>query len=276
MQSIYRLKNVLSGEVYPLTKSSCIVGRDHDCEVKIDSAALSRNHASLQITGDGVLLKDLNSTNGTYVNNILIQSATLLSYTDIITIGSHRLVLLKPPASTGGKGVKSSDIAEDFAYLDSDDRTSSNTMIRSYFAKSMGVMTQNGSYEIKEDESIESLISRALHAKPFDSKRVPAVLIVKTSRRRGELIELKHPAGSDKEWAIGRSNLADVVLNDPTVSNLHGVISATNKGWVLCDNDSTNGVKINGNPLNGGEGTCKHGDIITIGGIELILYILQI
>jgi pSer/pThr/pTyr-binding forkhead associated (FHA) protein len=45
------------------------VGRSPDCDIHVDAPGLSRLHARLVPTEDGVIVEDLESTNGTFVNN---------------------------------------------------------------------------------------------------------------------------------------------------------------------------------------------------------------
>jgi len=47
------------------------------------------------------------------------------------------------------------------------------------------------------------------------------------------------------EASIGRSNDNDIVLNDFSVSRRHAVLKLESDGWVIYDNQSTNGVKVN-------------------------------
>ena len=47
------------------------------------------------------------------------------------------------------------------------------------------------------------------------------------------------------EATIGRSNDNDIVLNDFSVSRRHAMLRREGGGWVIHDNQSTNGVRIN-------------------------------
>ncbi len=47
------------------------------------------------------------------------------------------------------------------------------------------------------------------------------------------------------EASIGRSNENDIVLNDFSVSRRHALLKREPEGWVVYDNQSTNGVKVN-------------------------------
>ena len=64
----------LSNRVYPL-RNEMIVGRSSDCDITLAVAHLSRRHAKL-IVLDGLLyVKDLDSSNGTYLNKVKVTQA---------------------------------------------------------------------------------------------------------------------------------------------------------------------------------------------------------
>lgn len=45
-----------------------LVGRGSDCDIRLSDATVSNHHANLVITASGTLLRDLRSSNGTFVN----------------------------------------------------------------------------------------------------------------------------------------------------------------------------------------------------------------
>jgi hypothetical protein len=67
---------------------SLIVGRGEDAGIVIDDDEASRRHASLSSTGDSVLVQDLGSTNGTFVNGERISSPEPARGGDRIRIGN--------------------------------------------------------------------------------------------------------------------------------------------------------------------------------------------
>jgi hypothetical protein len=60
-----------------LNKTSTVMGRDPECDFFIDNADVSWRHCLLDIQSRGVSVLDLNSTNGTFVNGILVRDAPI-------------------------------------------------------------------------------------------------------------------------------------------------------------------------------------------------------
>jgi len=75
---------------YPFTKNSLTVGRDEGNDIVIDNLAVSGLHARIDKTGDTFIVTDLQSTNGTFVNDRKI-TAHKLQHKDKIIIGKHLL-----------------------------------------------------------------------------------------------------------------------------------------------------------------------------------------
>jgi len=75
------------GRKYDLMKETTIVGRSSKADIQVDQEAISRNHARFVIQGTKVLLKDLGSTNGTYVNDEMTSGEMQLRNGDLVKIG---------------------------------------------------------------------------------------------------------------------------------------------------------------------------------------------
>lgn len=72
---------------FPLNAKSTIIGRRLDCNLRIPTRDVSRQHCELIVGGDGVVsVKDLGSSNGTYVNGKRI-AETRLNPGDKLTVG---------------------------------------------------------------------------------------------------------------------------------------------------------------------------------------------
>jgi Protein of unknown function (DUF3662)/FHA domain len=67
-----------------------VIGRSPDVDVVINNTSVSRRHAEVWRTSDGVAIRDLDSTNGTFVNGHRV-TAVSLSPRDDVTIGAVHL-----------------------------------------------------------------------------------------------------------------------------------------------------------------------------------------
>ncbi|MEO7422411.1 MAG: DUF3662 and FHA domain-containing protein [Ornithinibacter sp.] len=80
----------VDGERYPLMGAMTILGRDDSADIILDDPGISRRHSELRVTTDGPhfvsTVRDLGSTNGTFVNGERITSEHLRDG-DRITVG---------------------------------------------------------------------------------------------------------------------------------------------------------------------------------------------
>jgi diguanylate cyclase (GGDEF)-like protein len=74
------------GKKYNLDAASLVLGRSSKCDIQIDQESISRNHSKIINTGKSILIRDLGSTNGTYVNDEPIDEYVLRDG-DLIKIG---------------------------------------------------------------------------------------------------------------------------------------------------------------------------------------------
>jgi len=102
----------LKGQRLILPDREVIVGRDEDCHMRIASSLVSRKHCTLKGSADGVWVRDLESQNGTYVNDVAITEPYLMKPGDLLRIGASlfQVPRVKPaPARTGDSGGLSDD-----------------------------------------------------------------------------------------------------------------------------------------------------------------------
>jgi diguanylate cyclase (GGDEF)-like protein len=58
------------GTRYALAETPVVLGRGNDCDIRINDHSVSRRHARIQPGADGYYAVDLQSTNGTFVNDV--------------------------------------------------------------------------------------------------------------------------------------------------------------------------------------------------------------
>jgi len=68
------------------------VGRNQENDIVIDNPAVSGCHARIESVASSFILRDLDSTNGIFVNKKRIQGQHALQHNDIVLIGKHELV----------------------------------------------------------------------------------------------------------------------------------------------------------------------------------------
>jgi two-component system cell cycle response regulator len=75
------------GRKYDLASETTILGRSSKADIQVDQESVSRNHAKLIAQDKKVMIQDMGSTNGTYVNDEQIQGELQLRNGDLIKIG---------------------------------------------------------------------------------------------------------------------------------------------------------------------------------------------
>lgn len=85
----------IDGERYPLMGAMTVLGRDDSADIILDDPGISRRHSEIRVTTDGphlvASIRDLGSTNGTFVNSERITSQRL-SDGDRITVGRTSVI----------------------------------------------------------------------------------------------------------------------------------------------------------------------------------------
>ncbi len=77
MWAIRVLTGPLAGQAYDLKMGRNLIGRASHCDVKIASHGVSKEHAEIYIYKDKIVVSDLKSSNGTYVNGIRVQNGLI-------------------------------------------------------------------------------------------------------------------------------------------------------------------------------------------------------
>lgn len=91
---------------FELNKERITIGRRPANDIHIDNLAVSGEHAAITTIGNDSFLEDMNSTNGTLVNNKQVKKH-VLQHNDVIGFGKYQLVYINPtqakiPANHGG------------------------------------------------------------------------------------------------------------------------------------------------------------------------------
>lgn len=119
----FKLKHERTGRVFYINKSVATIGRDIACDVVLALGYPSRRHATISDRDGELVLEDLNSTNGTFVNEHRITGPTIIKTGDVIKFSTEAFCLLD--VGLHSKGVVSGKLSSR-TYDNTDNKASSN------------------------------------------------------------------------------------------------------------------------------------------------------
>lgn len=99
----YTLTGEVGGQVvrFPLPEGRSSLGRSSRNDIDLQNASVSRQHAELEVTTAGVRLRDLGSSNGTWVNERPVTEAVTLLPGDRLRFGDQELRLCREDTASG-------------------------------------------------------------------------------------------------------------------------------------------------------------------------------
>lgn len=105
MPRLVLLSEGLTGRAYDLKVDRTTIGRVDDNAFPIPEGSISSHHCEIHLRGSEVIVKDLNSTNGTFINGQQMTGEAVLKPGQILRLGQveMRLESDEAKAATGGK-----------------------------------------------------------------------------------------------------------------------------------------------------------------------------
>jgi pSer/pThr/pTyr-binding forkhead associated (FHA) protein len=222
-------------KVINIKSGTMVIGRNASCDIILDDEMISSQHAKLRFSDGIIKLKDLNSTNGTYVNGKKINESVLFDGYDI----SFDMVSFKLKALPSSSSPK--------------------TKIRS-------------AVSIDKPESKPAPAPDAFKPAPdaFKMERAPDDPPQNFSLESKASLEIIQGQSNKPRYNLeggsfifGRLGTSDIALQDEAVSNFHALLSRIDDQWILKDYGSANGTYINNIQIT--RQALKHGDSIRLG-----------
>ena len=237
-----------------LSKTKVIaVGRQPGMHILIDQGSVSRRHAEISYANGRYLLRDLGSSNGTFINdvNITSKSVHVLKPGDVLRFGKFVTFKFVVRAQKAGDNASLAGGATRLFGFE-------EQLTRS--PQGQPVMRPDGSLQLPGTSS-------AIPAEVLAScKDNPALVVLtgKEEQRVPRVLMLKR----GRSFTIGRDQDNDVALADAEVSRRHAEVSPSPDGFYMRDLESSNGVIVNEERITNPY-LLSQGDRILIGGNTL-------
>jgi pSer/pThr/pTyr-binding forkhead associated (FHA) protein len=248
-------KNITLGD-YQLQKGvSLTIGRRKKNNVIIEDMAVSGHHAKIDSVGDGFVLIDLQSKNGSFVNEQLINSHWL-NNGDIINVGEHSLVFAYDEREqTPGE---TSDELERTILLDTNQYRS--RMRKSNPTKS--IINVKGFWDKRRNRNHDEDKNPAIPMGPTNIKKEPIGKLAFLSGGIGEIrLERKYTT-------IGKHPTSDIVVKGIFMGQTAVTISKLPDGFHLCYVGGITKPRVNDKIVTQSIALSDE-DVITIGSLRL-------
>jgi pSer/pThr/pTyr-binding forkhead associated (FHA) protein/tetratricopeptide (TPR) repeat protein len=287
MSAALRLEIYQNGEFLkevPFENDELLIGRDSDCVIRLEDRAISRKHASLKATAQGVDFEKKSKFGNARVNGKDIEQATLKNG-DRLEMGPYEIRVkqdAKPAVETARvtqtvaatpeveipttavepshvdfahpEGVEAIHFGEEVAPVHTDPA----------FALETHPMTENtGNFDFAQVESDG-------HTRVFKPEQVEMKAVLRFGDGAANVTNYDI---TDSEVAIGRSQKCHVVLEDKRSSRKHSIIRREGKKYFVKDLGSANGTLVNGERVVDYE--LSSGDVLQIGDTQFTFQMLQ-
>ena len=103
MAKLVVLSEGMTGQAYELKVDKTTIGRVDDNTFPVAHPSVSSHHCEVLLKGNDVVIKDLNSTNGTFINNQQVTGEAVLKAGQILRLGQVEIRLEAPGATSSAK-----------------------------------------------------------------------------------------------------------------------------------------------------------------------------
>lgn len=268
----YCLRSLQTGEEF-LLDHEMLVGREVECQISLNSGHISRYHAKLTLVEDAVVVEDLRSTNGTFINGRRIHAPQALALGDEIRFHEQAFRLVSNQAHSGDAD------ATLFQPIDSTARSALMAAAAAVPAPApVPIPVKPAPVEEPlpelEDSSTRILSVDELQRLQGKGERVAKGpengsgprFVVLTAPIRGKVFSLR--SQQRNAWVIGRDERCQFNLFDKTVSGEHARVRKLADDWILESCEGRNPIYINNRPVE--ISTLQHGDVVRMGRMEMM------
>jgi pSer/pThr/pTyr-binding forkhead associated (FHA) protein len=232
------------------------IGRQPGVALYIDHPSVSRRHAEISYANGQYILRDLGSTNGTYVNDARLEAerTVALAQNDLIRFGKLVEFIFKVRTSSASI---SNPISQPGIALMEEMATGAMPALSAQSVPVLGQPVLQNDGALLLPGAVIPLAPSAVAAL-YGS---PALVIV--TQGRPEV----YPLQEKQHLVLGRERNCDIVLADITISRAHAEIFSGPDGFYVHDLQSSNGVVVNSARIDEPY-RLSHGDRVSFGSIQ--------
>jgi pSer/pThr/pTyr-binding forkhead associated (FHA) protein len=224
----------------PTNGGSITIGRSPDNAIAIDNLAVSSRHAEIRSEEGHLVVEDLNSLNGTFVNNQRVKRSALKDG-DVVLIGKHSIQV--------------------------DEKASAEAPVRNANQPAAGAkQTLRVDETFVLDTAARRKMMQEMSAAGERSQITPSRIRVATLVRVDGRIEKNEYSLTGKLTVIGGSEMATVRLRGWFKPKMAAQISRRDDGYYLGRGDRV--PNVNGSPI-GAPKLLSDGDLIDVCGVQL-------
>lgn len=193
------------GKAIPITKKEFVIGRDPKCHLRPSSGAVSKRHCVLIFRDNRLYVRDMNSTNGTFINDQQIKGEHELNNEDKLSIGPLSFIVqaeglaepaepAKPSAPVGARSTKGMDdeaVADMLLLLDEQEEAGTGDMLDDNIPSGstmMEILPVNEELDKMEDERRKAAVEGSkfdqLKQAQADTSSAAKDILKQYSRRR--------------------------------------------------------------------------------------------
>ncbi len=223
------------------------IGRKDSNDIVLAFRNVSSFHAIVECVDGIVYVEDLNSTNGTFVNGQKVDGRVPLKNGDRVRFATYEFF-----TEVEGRD-KKEDVLEEIP--------SEGTVL----------------FDSESVKEVQSIVEKVEGKERLEEETGKETVLygVKNLVQNGRLILIDEKGKFLEEYelkefetSIGRDDVNSIPIDHPSISRVHCFINRKEGYYEIVDNDSTNGVFVNGKKVK--KTLLKNGDIIKLGDKEFV------
>ena len=261
-----------------------IIGRASDCDYVIQNSTVSRRHAEIKVSNRQVSVRDLESSNGTYVNGEKISDRTRLEPGDELQLGANPVdwteivdaeELFADTSNQQDRDVitigraPDNDVTYDFPNVSRNHAELYKTSDGQWKLRDLDSTYGTFLGDLDNEVTGEVPVNRSDQVY-FATYKTTVDKIISRFQEEKEVVTKVQSRASEEKITIGRDSENTQQVDNPLVSREHAVIYKENQKWYIKDLNSTNGTWVEGEEITSKPVQLKDRSVISVGPVQII------